>query len=395
MIITSDVAIVGGGIAGLSAALALARSGIAVTVLEAGEAQKPDHWGLVIWPAGVRALGWLGVLDRVEAEGSRLQSYRWSAKDGREWFCVDLQPLADAGEWLGILPSKLVDILATELRPNDAVRILKGFRFSALSQAKGGLLKVEGTIGGKECAVTARLVVGADGPDSSLRRTIGIKSWRWRPRGQVIVTGIGGGLKFNELRQSIGTGWSAGCVTLGGDKSWLYSTVRKGGGVAGLKSVQAYAELDRQAASAFRQLESVIEVRPWSVRVKRWAADGVVLIGDAAHPVLPHLGLGGNLTLGDIPVLEDVVIRALRTGNTSASALDEVRRRRSKQVSYARRISELWALSMTSKVPGLQLVRDLNFWRMSRHPEFMAAFLRELSGSQPPDLWTRARVWLP
>jgi 2-polyprenyl-6-methoxyphenol hydroxylase-like FAD-dependent oxidoreductase len=224
---------------------------------------------------------------------------------------------------------------------------------------------------------------------------IGARAWRWRPPGQVIVTGIGGGLEFAELRQAVGDGWSGGCVTLGGDKSWIFATIRQKSKERGAAALRAYGVLDRQAEHATAQLTDVLEVRPWSVRVRRWAADGVILIGDAAHAMLPHLGLGGSMTLEDIPVMTEVVSRALRTGDTSAASLSEFQRRRRRRISYARRVSEMWALSMTSRLPGMSLMRDFNFWRISKQPAMMETFLREMAGTESPRLRTRLNLLLP
>lgn len=392
--ISSEVVIIGGGPGGLSAALALARSGVEVTVLEAGQSTPRDRWGFVIWPSGTRALQWLGVLHQVRAAGRTLEAYRWYAADGREWTSVDLRKLRDAGEWLGVLPSKLHAILQGEAE-RAGVRLVRGVEGIAVERDGGGLLKARGVRQGQEVEATARLVIGADGPDSRLRRLIGARSWRWRPFGQVVVTGIGGGLGFSELRQAVGDGWSGGCVTLGGEDSWVFATVRQRSRERGLTSLRAYGALDRQAEGAVARMSDAAELRPWSVRVMNWAADGVMLIGDAAHAMLPHLGLGGSMTLEGVPVLSEVVERALRTGDTSAASLKEFQRRRRSRVAYARRVSEMWALSMTSRLPGMRQMRDLNFWRMSRHPEMMEAFLREMGSGENPRLGTRLRVWLP
>ena len=84
-------------------------------------------------------------------------------------------------------------------------------------------------------------------------------------------------------------------------------------------------EGDPQLAAAVAALPRGYTVAPVSGYSPRWAADGIVLMGDAAHPVIPHLGLGGSQTLLDIPVLAEVADAALKSGDTSAKALGRLR----------------------------------------------------------------------
>jgi hypothetical protein len=55
----------------------------------------------------------------------------------------------------------------------------------------------------------------------------------------------------------------------------------------------------------------------------------------------------------------------------------------------------MWALSMTSRLPGMSLMRDFNFWRISKRPAMMENFLREMAGTESPRLRTRLNLLLP
>src|SRR3984893_12009881 len=75
--------VVGGGIGGLAAALALRRAGLMVTVLEAKQELVEMGAGLSLWPNAVHALGALGVADEVVARGAVMDSnliQRWDGK---------------------------------------------------------------------------------------------------------------------------------------------------------------------------------------------------------------------------------------------------------------------------------------------------------------------------
>lgn len=391
---TSDVVIIGGGMGGLSAAIALAKAGLQVSVLETRRGQRIDHWGFTLWPPATRTLDWLGVLDEVAARGCALKALRWLGADGSEWTSVNLEPGNGLGRFIGILPSELDAVLSREAI-QSGVEILEGVERWDYERARDGSFTVEAAAAGEEISLSARLIVGADGPSSPLRQRLGVRAWKWRPPGQIIMTGIGGRLAFEESRQAVGVGWSGGGVAVGAGKSWVYAISLQKDDPAVGAPIRGYGELDPEARAAVSELRDVIEISPWSWRVREWAADGILLIGDAAHCILPHLGLGGTMALEDIPVLTEVVLEALGSGDTSVATLKTFQSRRAARVNYSRRVSELWALSLTTRLPGLRYLRDYNFKRLSKHPELVDAFVRELSGTEPPSTRTRLKVWLP
>lgn len=392
--ITSDVAIMGAGMGGLSAAIALSRSGLKVIVLEARREPMIDHWGFTLWPPATRTLDWLGVLDQVLARGCRLKAFRWLRGDGHEWMSVDLERLSDLGSFIGILPSQLDAVLRSEAT-RGGLQIIEGVEVISHEREASGNFRIRATQREEPFTVSARLILGADGPQSGLRQRLGVRAWKWRPPGQVILTGVGGALDFAESRQALGVRWSGGGVNLGQGKSWLYAIVPLENDGMLMEPIKHYGSLDAQARAALSELDNVIAIRPWSWRVRQWAAEGILLMGDAAHCMLPHLGLGGTMTLEDVPVLTEVIHDALTTGTPSAAALKGFQQRRLGRVNYARRISELWALSMTSRVPGLRSVRDYNFKRLAKRSEVVEKFIRELSGSGQTSWRTRRGMWLP
>jgi salicylate hydroxylase len=384
----TDVVIVGGGLGGLAAALALAREDLAVTVLEAGSGPPPDHFGYTIWPPGTRVLEWLGVLDEVVAGGCELQRLRWYDEHGHEWSSLALPPLAELGRFVGARPSRVVSALRAAA-DGAGVRIVDRARDWRLTRTGHGWnvrLAAE--------TIDCDLVIGSDGPRSRVRACMGVPAWLWRAPRQRLLTGIGGALPWPESRQAMGRGWSGGCVSLGACGSWQYAIVHEQGAPDPAR-VRRYGTVDTTAVAAQESLTKVIEVRPASVRVSTWARDGVLLTGDAAHGMLPHLGLGGSQALEDVPVLAEVVSRALRRGDTRGETLGEFQRRRAARVAYARRVSELWALSTTAVLPLVGRVRDANLRRVAGRPQLLETLVRELASARVPRLETRLRVLLP
>jgi 2-octaprenyl-6-methoxyphenol hydroxylase len=388
----ADAVVVGGGLGGLATALGLARSGCRVTVVERSAAPRVDAWGLLLWPPGTRCLEWLGVLDEVLAAGSRLSAFEWFTTDGRTNLAIDLANLG-AGVFLGVLPSRLDGILrraaeahGVEVRDGvgDWSAEHDGSSWAVTLQAEGG-----------PSVVTAPLLIGADGASSRVREFLGLAASRWQPRSQVIVSGVGGPAGLAGSRQGMGPRSSGGCVALG-EQSWLYVVTGDRNPDEPAAIIADYGRTDPATSVALPGLGRAVRVRPTSIRTPRWAVDHALVMGDAAHAMVPHFGLGGTLTLEDVPVLVEVVQRALAGGDTSLAVLSEFQRRRARRIAYATRVSNRWASLMTSVMPGVRRGRDLGLAWLASRPERLATYYRELASSdEVPPLGVRLRALLP
>ncbi|MFG3254492.1 FAD-dependent oxidoreductase [Streptomyces sp. NPDC048172] len=391
-----DITIVGGGLAGLSTGIALAESGIDTAIVESRGKAKADIFGFLLWPPGTRSLRWLGVLPEALREGAELDSLAWFLTERTDTrIQVDLAELG-AGTFLGIRPSRLESVLR-DAALRAGVRILDSVDEWSLRRERA-TWTVRLRRGEDTTELRTPLLIGADGSGSRLRGELGLPSSRWQPRGQAIVTGVGGPLPARESRQALSATGSGGCVSLGDKASWLYSVEPEADAAADPeRALRRYAELDgldEEYAAAFDQVERAVVVRPWTVTVPRWATDGAVLMGDAAHGMLPHLGLGGSLTLEDVPLLREVAEEAVRTGDFCAARLSAFQRRRQARTAYAQRISNQWARVLCSTTPGARTARDLAMRRMARNVELASRFYRELASPSVPSLGTRMRMMM-
>jgi 2-octaprenyl-6-methoxyphenol hydroxylase len=388
-----DAVILGGGLGGLSAAIALARRGLGVTVLDARRSVPRDYFGYTMWPPATRVLRELEVFDELATDGCRLDALRWYDASGSERASLDLSRVGELGDFLGVLPSRVQTVLE-ESSERWGVEILRGVSDWRLLPGPAATTRVS-AFGPDAKDLNARIVLGCDGAESAVRRRLKLRTLRWRPPGQLVLTGIGGTLPVAASHQTLGRGWSSGCLSLGGGGSWLYGITHGTPTGEPVTAVRAYAGVDPVVQEAVKALTTVALFRPWSVRVLSWARDGVLLMGDAAHAMLPHLGLGGSLTLEDVPVMVDVVLDALARHDVSASALGEFQQRRAPRVAYARRVSELWALATTAALPGIGTIRDVNLRHIARRPWLLENFVSELASDRTPRLRTRLGVLLP
>ena len=374
-----DVVVVGGGIAGLAAAVALARKGLSVCVAESRSAPRADAWGFLLWPAGTSVLASLGMLDEVARRGASIARMRRISTTGGET-CADLLSMADLGRFVGILPSAL-ETAAAEAVAASGATFIRGAVCSVVGRSPW---RVEVAAADGRRVVEAGVLLAADGPASPLRRAAGLKAWRWRPPGQAIVTSVAGAVPGPESRQVVGPDWSLGTLDLGFGRSWLYAVVPDAEADGGYELFARLSKSDDYAAAALEGQASSLVLRPWSVHVPRWTADGLVLVGDAAHGVLPHLGFGANLALEDVPVLADVVAQALAAGDVSAARLARFQQQRRHRVAYLQRVSEMWAYVLTARLPGVRGARDAGLRFLAKRPDGGQSYLRDLCTPDAP-----------
>jgi salicylate hydroxylase len=367
---TAEVVVIGGGLGGMAAALGLARAGHAPVVLEASVDPPPDRFGLNLWPSGWRVLEALGVLDDVQPAARPLHRVVFeSGSDESGAFAT-----GTGRHYLGVLPSVLQRALERHARSAGVV-VERGWRLVALERSSAAVSALLAR-GADRRRIGARLLLGCDGPQSPTRALIGVPSAPLRFPGQAVHTTIGGRVSADEVRYVFGRGWALTASPVGPSESWMAMTSHDGVGPAALRG-HGPEEVRAVVAGA----AGWTRVVPASARVPRWEADRVVLLGEAAHPMLPHLGLGGTHTLEDVPVLLETLQPLLRDDRLDREALARFRAARSARVDHARRVSNWWAAFVAAPFIPTRLLRDgLCRW-MGRHPAALEGLLAELGGA--------------
>ena len=293
---TRTAAIVGAGIGGLSAAIALERAGFEATVYEQADEIRPLGAGLSIWPNGVRALRALGLDSLVDDPDLTVGNGAIRRADGS--VIAEFDPGVFAERWreslLGLHRAALHAALLERIDPD---RIILGARVDGLGT--DGRLRISSD------EVSADLIVGADGLNSVIRESI-LGDGDPVDSGVVAYRGVAswdGAVPNGEWWGDRGV---AGLLSLPGRKVYWYLAHR---GDVGLPASYAgdYAEPLPQIVAA-TEPSAVLTHRLYDREpVDSWSRGNAVLLGDAAHPVLPFLGQGACAALEDAVALGEAM----------------------------------------------------------------------------------------
>ncbi|BCI54172.1 salicylate hydroxylase [Mycolicibacterium litorale] len=299
------ILIVGAGIAGLATAVALQRHGLTVVVVE----EKSDTSagaGISIWPNALAALDAIGLGDEVRDSGGRVTAGALRWRDGT-WL---RRPSADRmvralGEPLVVTRrADLTRILADALTPGT---VHVGVEAQEIARTAGGV-RVRLSDGS---AHEAAAVIGADGVGSMVARHLN-GPLRHRYAGYTAWRGIATyALDPRLAGQTLGAGTEVGHVPLGPDHTYWFATERtaEGGVVPGgeldylRRKYRDWAEPIPSLLAATTASDVLRNDLYDRDQVRVWSRGPVTLVGDAAHPMRPHLGQGGCQGLEDAAVL--------------------------------------------------------------------------------------------
>jgi len=301
--------VIGAGIGGLTAALALAHKGWEVTILERAPSIEPVGAGLAVAPNALRALDVIGVGDEVRKlsaiqgqSGVRLPDGRWLARTIAE------DAAARYGDPIVLLTrSALVGILAGRL-PHRALRV--NTPVESVDPATGRVV-----VAGTAEAFEADLVVAADGIRSRIRSALfpghpapvyaGVTSWR----AIVPLPGVTG------ASETWGRGLIFGVMPLAGGQVYCYATATV---PPGLRAADERDELLRLFGRWHDPIPALLEaadpaavlrhdIHSLDVPLPALHRGRIALLGDAAHPMTPNLGQGACQAMEDAVVLADRV----------------------------------------------------------------------------------------
>ncbi len=393
-VLETEVAIIGGGMVGLSLACALGGAGVGVTVIDraapaATTAAGHDGRSSAIAFGSQQALAAVGVWDGMKPSAEPILDIRVS--DGRSLLFLHYDHHQIGDQPFGYIVENIAIRKALFARLDN----LAGAQLIAPAAVAG--IEREQT-GARIClgdgrTLRAALVVGADGRNSYVRRHARIPVTEWSyPQSGIVCTVVhdqphrgvaherflpAGPLAFLPMTDD----------DQGRHRCSIVWTERRElvPAMMALDDVQFSAELARRFGPSLGKIQ--IAGGRWAyplslLHAERYVDRRLALVGDAAHAIHPIAGQGLNLGLRDVAALAQVLVDAKRLGLDlgSADTLAGYQRRRRFDNFMLMAVTDGLNRLFSNDVAPIRLARDLGLAAVNQVPPLKRLFMRHAMG---------------
>jgi 2-polyprenyl-6-methoxyphenol hydroxylase-like FAD-dependent oxidoreductase len=340
--------IAGSGIGGLAAGLALRRAGWIVRVFERFPVPRAIGFGLGLAPNAVAALRELGVAEAVMSQGVTPKRGEIRRPDGTVLRRVDVRRLdgRSVDKPMLVLRPALHDVLIDALGRDHIFFNSEATGFAA-ANGRVTLKLSDGR------AVDGDLLIGADGVGSIVRRLLFPNEAPPRHSGYWAIRGVAydAGAALGELTAAayLGDGIESAQVRASRDAIYWYISLLAADIPADTRNPRTVLErLTARFVSSFHAIPRVTKDEDMRLDelfdrepINPWGRGPVTLLGDAAHPMLPHTGQGAAQALEDAVALGLVLSRPGSVDDALRTYEDVRSRRTGAIVRQGRRIARV------------------------------------------------------
>jgi 2-polyprenyl-6-methoxyphenol hydroxylase-like FAD-dependent oxidoreductase len=361
-----QIAIIGGGIGGLTAALALRQCGFEPEVFEQAPALLDVGSAIALWPNATRVLDRLQLADQILERAGVLEEVRWLDQQGRliNQVRISGEPRFSS---VALHRADLQHVLLQAL-PESSIHLAHTF---VSYQQRGD--RIIATFSNGQ-AVEADFLIAADGVHSRVRAQF-INDGDPIERGYTIWRGISptilGGIPPGTALELYGRGKRFGIGPIGRGRTGWWATVNN----------NHADDLSKLFAGWYRPVLDLIETTPPSsilktgafdrLPVRNWGDGHMTMIGDAIHPTTPNLGQGGCLAMEDALVLA----RCFEKYGANEEALRRYERCRYKRTTMISRYSRYYgSVGQSEDI----LVRSMRRTALALVPEALALRLMQI-----------------
>ncbi|MEU9360175.1 FAD-dependent monooxygenase [Streptomyces sp. NPDC048301] len=320
----TDVLIIGGGPAGSLLACLLARRGIRTVLVEKQTSLERSFRGETIAAPSVASLTKLGFGPSLREHGYLETTAVTTIAERREVLRVDYRRFTGQPLPIDIPQPGLIRIFNrhTEVLPGHVY--LSGWSFASLIEEEGTVRGAVLSRKGEKVSVRARIVIGADGRFSKVRKASGLvadvqpmardflsflvpRPPEWGSEGKLVIEGDRHLVILPTFPDSLRIGHNLPKRGLGALRAAGFDAFKRG-------IMEISPELAPLVDAHLHTWDDTGFLEIFTAELTEWARDGLLLIGDASHTATPILGQGVNLAMQDAITVVPVIAASLAEG---------------------------------------------------------------------------------
>lgn len=338
--ITTDVCIAGSGPAGAMLGLLLARKGHKVILLERFSHFNREYRGEILQPSTLKMLDEIGLLDYILQQPHNRIEKGGIYSSGKRIMNFTMEDLSEEYPYaIQMAQATFIEALLAEAQKHPNFSIIMNAHVKDLLKDQGNnIIGVTGTVEKEPAEILAKITVGSDGRNSTMRKMSPFQVTNEHHRSNLIwftvdwpshlpyelmylLTGQNNLFMIPKYSNKMQIGYTFTKDQLSRVKDNNYEEIKK-------LASQQFPDLKNQLDNA----KDFVQLQVISLTLDHWAADGFVLIGDAAHVMTPIGVIGINVALADAISAGNVIDRGLKERDYSVTTLSLIEKERKPEV---------------------------------------------------------------